>query len=156
MVRPAEGEAAQGGQCVHVCPRGRLPQHCSQPQLSLSSIDPPEGPHPPSPLTPTPGYRWMEGFPVPLSVILAISSPQLTRLHGRVWPGRHVCQGSVDCQMVLALASKPTQLLRSPLLPRSLQKWADHVTQIWATTRTSWEEPKIKPTLSHPKMAWPT
>ena len=141
----------------HVCPPGSLPQHCSQPQPSLSSIDPPEGPHPPSPLTPTPvtgGWRVSPSHCQSSNPF--ISFPQSTRLHGRVWPGRHVCQGSVDCQMVLALASKPTQLLRSPLLPRSLQKWADHVTQIWATTRTSWEEPKIKPTSLHPKMTWPT
>ena len=43
-----------------------------------------------------------------------------------------VCQqGAIDCPMVLALASKATQLPTSPRLPRSLEKWAEHVTQNW-------------------------
>ena len=118
----------------HVCPPGLLPQHCSQPQPSLSSIDPPEGPHPP-PLPPPITGGWRVSPSHCHSSNLSVSSPQWTRLQCRVWEGGNVCQGSVGCLMVLALASKSTQLLRSPLLPRSLQKWADHVTQIWATTK---------------------
>ena len=90
----------------HVCPLSLLPQHCSQPQLSLSSIDPPEGPHPPLPptLPQTPDHRWMEGFPVPLSVF-----QPLYLISSECCKGRYVCQASVDCLMVLAsLASKQT------------------------------------------------
>ena len=87
------------------------------------------GTHPP----PTP-QRWIEGFPsFCLSYNLSISvSPDNPVVPKCAIEDVDVCQqGAIDCPMVLALASKATQLPRSPRLPRSLEKWAEHVTQNW-------------------------
>ena len=83
-----------GGGCkeeARVSSGQELAQHCSRPQASLSSIDPPEGTHPPShPPSPTPHHRWIEGFSSPIvthPTSLQIFSPQLTQLHSSVAVG---------------------------------------------------------------------
>ena len=70
----------------------------------FSSIDPPEGPHPPSPPPITGGS---EGFPRRPIVSYPTSLSPVDRVITRVWDQEsNVCQGSVGCLMVLALASK--------------------------------------------------
>ena len=130
------------GRKKHVCPPGKsllntavglsrafpLSTHQREP------IPPPS--LPPSPTPPSPvdrGFSFSHCHSSNLSTDL-LSSVDLV---APKCSSGNVCQGSVDCLMVLALASKPTQLPRSALLPRSLQKWAEHVTQIWAVTKIS-------------------
>ena len=122
-----------GHKSLHVCPQSLLPQHCSQPQPSLSSLSSIDRhQRDPSPSHPSTVDR---GFPFLLSVIqpLYLLSPDDPVAPKCAIEDVDVCQqGAIDCPMVLALASKATQLPRSPRLPRSLEKWAEHVTQNWA------------------------